>query len=741
MEYSYTARKKTTPAQKPARENAAPDMSAELLRAGLTSSAGQPGRRIDLPEAIRAKMENCFGADLSAVQLYESQSVADGGAEAVAQGSRIAFAPGKLNLSSRSGQALLGHELSHIVSQARGEVSGNGFLDNAALEARADREGAAAAAGEQVAPAGGETATVSAAAAGPMQAKKDSDFKAKKAAQPAQRSAEQLERDQAFVGTYGDELQQDTGWDMDSTIEKKGFFARHLGKYFHKNDSAKNVAKNIATGAGLAVAGIPMLLAKGAWAGLKKIGGAIKRSNEEAVDQFNNYDEDYQKMGKWEKFKSFASSPIAWMTAGFRKKGTQERNERREKIRAAASIWRGDNAGRFDDADANFDALNEIPGAVQRDDSGGQAQKDPSMLGYAALGYTGGKFGTMGLKMLNGKATTGSPTAAAYDSVSSAFGAGSAMLNMASSIEGARNQAAVGDKSAAASSGLEAVAYGADMLGSGAQTALKYAGATGSALANNPLLKAATPALGIVSGAANAFSGAVQTGTASAVRANMTDSMAEMDKMGPLTRDQQRIRNSFEQAHGIAKADQTEGIMKSVGGTLQAAGSAATLTGAGATAGAVIGGIGTGVSVLGGMVGSHMRSSVGEDQLEKDLDFTKQVEVVKRRFPNLKLSDREAEDLVLQSMGIMSGDKKEAVQRMTMRRAYALTQAANNKDDVNHDIASRGIAGMGLDKVNGQYSLQGVAQKLGFDKNSSWQEQMQKTRQQGAYYNPFAGRH
>ena len=42
-------------------------------------------------------------------------------AEAVTQGSNIAFAPGKLDFSSTHGQALLGHEISHAASQARGE--------------------------------------------------------------------------------------------------------------------------------------------------------------------------------------------------------------------------------------------------------------------------------------------------------------------------------------------------------------------------------------------------------------------------------------------------------------------------------------------------------------------------------------------------------------------------------------------------------------------------------------------
>lgn len=75
---------------------------------------------MDLPGAMRAKMEAAFGADLSGVELYESQTVADAGAQAMTMGNKIGFAPGKLDFASSEGQTLLGHELSHVVSQARG---------------------------------------------------------------------------------------------------------------------------------------------------------------------------------------------------------------------------------------------------------------------------------------------------------------------------------------------------------------------------------------------------------------------------------------------------------------------------------------------------------------------------------------------------------------------------------------------------------------------------------------------
>ncbi len=177
MSHTYTNRKRSenSSPEKKSVEPQGPAMDA--LRSGAVQpTAEQMGHRVDLPDAMRSKMENAFGADLSAVKLYESQAVADTGAKAITRGSDIAFAPGMLDFSSYGGQALLGHELSHVVSQARGEVTGGGFLNDSMLEARADREGAMAAAGESVAmPTAALSPVTAAAAAGPMQAKDKPD--------------------------------------------------------------------------------------------------------------------------------------------------------------------------------------------------------------------------------------------------------------------------------------------------------------------------------------------------------------------------------------------------------------------------------------------------------------------------------------------------------------------------------------------------------------------------------------
>ena len=173
MSYTYTQQKK-----KSSKKTNAESFVSEKKESSLPNSAqlANLGHRVDMPTVMREKMEGAFGMDLSGVKLYENKAVGKAGAEAVTQGSKIAFAPGKLDFSSLHGQELLGHEISHVASQAKGEVKGSGLVNDSALEARADREGFKAARGESVTSGhGGASATLSsssaASAAGPMQAK------------------------------------------------------------------------------------------------------------------------------------------------------------------------------------------------------------------------------------------------------------------------------------------------------------------------------------------------------------------------------------------------------------------------------------------------------------------------------------------------------------------------------------------------------------------------------------------
>ncbi len=109
-----------------------------------------------MPTDVRAKMEGAFGTDFSGVRIHEGPRARALGALAYTQGADIHFAPGKYQPHSQTGQALLGHELTHVVQQSQGRVGATGQVagarvnDNPALEAEADKVGAMAARGKRV---------------------------------------------------------------------------------------------------------------------------------------------------------------------------------------------------------------------------------------------------------------------------------------------------------------------------------------------------------------------------------------------------------------------------------------------------------------------------------------------------------------------------------------------------------------------------------------------------------------
>ncbi|MBE8990496.1 DUF4157 domain-containing protein, partial [Nostoc sp. LEGE 12450] len=115
----------------------------------VTPSGGQ-----NLPEPVLAKMQTAFNADLSDVKIHTDGQAEKLGSQAFASGNDLHFAQGKYDPESQSGQALIGHELSHVVQQRQGRVNipklpgeGNSIVvQDQALEAEADVLGNKAAA-------------------------------------------------------------------------------------------------------------------------------------------------------------------------------------------------------------------------------------------------------------------------------------------------------------------------------------------------------------------------------------------------------------------------------------------------------------------------------------------------------------------------------------------------------------------------------------------------------------------
>ena len=145
-----------------------PDLNPAPMQRAADSATGDMGQGLPsdgagkpMPENVQAKMEGAFGADFSAVRIHEGPRSEALGALAFTQGTDVHFAPGQYQPGSQSGQALLGHELAHVVQQSQGRVSattqakGVAVNDDTGLEAEADEMGAKAARGEKVSEEGG----------------------------------------------------------------------------------------------------------------------------------------------------------------------------------------------------------------------------------------------------------------------------------------------------------------------------------------------------------------------------------------------------------------------------------------------------------------------------------------------------------------------------------------------------------------------------------------------------------
>lgn len=98
-----------------------------------------------MPETALQKMGEYFNKDFSNVKIHpSSDKPAQVGALAYTKGNNIYFSPGQYSPHTHRGQALLGHELTHVLQQSQGRVQatryhkGNAINDDPTLEHEAD---------------------------------------------------------------------------------------------------------------------------------------------------------------------------------------------------------------------------------------------------------------------------------------------------------------------------------------------------------------------------------------------------------------------------------------------------------------------------------------------------------------------------------------------------------------------------------------------------------------------------
>jgi hypothetical protein len=107
-----------------------------------------------LPQPLLARMGRSFGEDFAKVRIHQGPGPSTVGAVALAQGSDLHFAPGHYRPGTPAGDALIGHELTHVVQQRRGQASGwsgeRAITRDRLLEHEARQQGHLAARGDPV---------------------------------------------------------------------------------------------------------------------------------------------------------------------------------------------------------------------------------------------------------------------------------------------------------------------------------------------------------------------------------------------------------------------------------------------------------------------------------------------------------------------------------------------------------------------------------------------------------------
>lgn len=125
-----------------ARPTAVPPIVHEVLRS--------PGQPLDM--ATRNAVEPHFGYDFSQVRVHTDARAAESArsvdALAYATGHDVVFGGGQYAPGTSAGRRLLAHELTHVVQQSDGRVSGAAIVRDATLEREADRQGDRIARGE-----------------------------------------------------------------------------------------------------------------------------------------------------------------------------------------------------------------------------------------------------------------------------------------------------------------------------------------------------------------------------------------------------------------------------------------------------------------------------------------------------------------------------------------------------------------------------------------------------------------
>jgi hypothetical protein len=322
-----------------------------------------------------------------------------------------------------------------------------------------------------------------------------------------------------------------------------------------------------------------------------------------------------------------------------------------------------------------------------------------------------------------------------------------------------------GDEAEATNSSIDTVKNAAGTISAGANlisSAVDFATPVVNVLGGT-VPAGIVPGAGLVGGTFGAIAGGMQAAqgahkiySGGKARSGMTKGLKEMEKLGSsgdkeLDENRGDIVSSFKMAHGHAKNEQVGGIFDVGSGSLKAAAgitgvaaNVAAMSGAGAVAAPVLGGIG---GALGGVATAtdiskglamrkmkkNLRNRTINEAFEKqgETDLEKQIKDYRENEANMvdgqKPSYKHAKHMVMIRHGVFSGSRSEAYGNMADTRAGKLAEIVDTKGTTGEPteeakIVESGLKSLGLKQVEQKdksgntkmgFHIGAIARKLG----------------------------
>ena len=696
-----------------------------------------PGTRKDLSQAMQRKLEERFGVPLSGLKVYEDEGLAEIGQRAYAKGNEIHMAKGEYNPGSESGLDVLLHEAGHVVQQGSGMARGDGLLDNPALENQAN-VGFTAPVGFQM----------PSSSAGPVQGK--NPFRHLARLLPNNMIQNHRDALDQLVEAKDDKDEHDKSrWDKLAWHKKARYAAANPLAWARSNTSE---GKYYAT---------KRKTERDEVAKMKKLMSSTDSNDKLIQDSLTKNEMTTKTLAA---LNGNQNKHIWDSVPGNETEATPELK--------TGSIW--------DSAKSASVQGNETDTKPELETGGGKEGKSGSLGNLGNIAKAGVAIGAPALAAAAGAGVLGGIGASALvnkkedfkldrpdaGSFSDILGKGQAGIGLisggiglvSSTVGGIKsgintvNMAKQGDTGSMVDSGIDTVRSMAGLVGAGsgiASSGLNLASHTGAWLPGLGLVGSGATA---VSGGLQAMKGGINLFSGGAVRSGMSSAQKELAELSPADDMEQvnmrdKMSGAFKMGHGTARINQAAGGFDLASGTMRAssgllgfANNISTLTGFGAAAAPVIGGLSTFLGIgstvtdkAGGLVTNKMKKNLRNRTISEEggLDLNAEIKAFREDESNKirgqKPTFNHAKRMVLIRSGVLSGSRGEAHANIAESRANMLAETAEQKgsDGVSSEearITEKALKTMGLKRVDlgaGKkgFNKEAIARKLGGGKD------------------------